>query len=281
MRSVFQNRHCLLDVTPSAIEQLNHAECYPIVVYFRFTDRRVVKQIRHHYGKPYQRSSRRLFETSEYLEHFYSYLFTSIINVDSAGEWYDALKSQVDLQQEQPLWMNYDKCINPDFLQSNDYFVSTRSNYADDFVHPEKSNREFDALNRKGTNYLQRVASDPVMFPNMSMDQSFSTNLSHEIEDEDIHRFIPLPNRCHSVIEMSTIDSDRIERRSASLYPHTPLLHQRSLQHSTTNANDGYSFRADKPSNVARELLMASEHHLCFLEPTLHDFLASRQLPVN
>lgn len=237
-----------MNIAPSAIEQLNHAECYPIVVYFRVSDRRIVKQIRQQYGKLYQKSSRRLLETSEYLEHFYSYLFTSIIQVQSADEWYDTLKRQIDLQQEQPLWMNYDQSIDPDFLQSDDYFVSTRSSYVDEFIHSDKSARDFDTLSRQRRSPLQRVASDPAVFPNASLNRSISTTFSHEVDEDDTRRFIPLPNRCHSVIEMPT---DETGRQSTSLFPSTPLLYQRTMSHPT--AHTSY----DKPGNVGRSLTPA------------------------
>ncbi|CAF4416236.1 unnamed protein product, partial [Adineta steineri] len=55
IKNVIQrNRHCLLDVTPTAVEQLNYAQCYPIVIYFKASDRRQIKQIRQEYGKLYQ-----------------------------------------------------------------------------------------------------------------------------------------------------------------------------------------------------------------------------------
>ncbi|CAF5160625.1 unnamed protein product, partial [Rotaria sp. Silwood1] len=116
------NRHCLLDITPSAIEQLNYAECYPIVIYFKVSNRRIIKQIRNEHGKLYQKSSRRLFENAERLEYFYSYLFTSIINLDSSINWYEKLKSQIEFQQEESIWMSNERFIEKDLLKSDEYF---------------------------------------------------------------------------------------------------------------------------------------------------------------
>jgi hypothetical protein len=157
----------LLDVTPSAIEQLNYAECYPIVIYFKATDRRQIKQIRNEYGKLYQKSSRRLFENSERVEHIYAYLFTSIIKLDGSIDWYDSLKSQIELQQEQMIWMNHDQLNDQDLLKSNEYFISTRLS-------------DSDSMN------LQRVASDPIIFQkddeNTSMQNSTMSLPSRRME---------------------------------------------------------------------------------------------------
>ena len=199
----------------------------------------MVKQIRNEYGKLYQKSTRRLFDTSEYLEHFYSYLFTSIIKLDTSANWYDTLRNQIDLQQEQPIWMNYDQGIDDDFLKSEEYFISTRLSYSDEYSSFDKSSLELDVMNRKEKNHLQRVASDPAMFQKGTLTKAYLANLSHDIEDGEerynSQRFLPLPNRCHSVIEMPTTDVDHVQRRSELLYPNTPLLNHRSSQNSKAN----------------------------------------------
>ncbi len=168
----------MLDITPSAIEQLNYAECYPIVIYFQVSDRRMIKQIRHEYGKFYQKSSRRLWEVADRLEHFYSYLFTSIIKVDSTHNWYEILKAQIEFQQEQSIWMSHDRSIEKDFLKSEEYFLSTND------------------LDESSHQFLQRVASDSSMF--------------HE-EDDRISlqtSTISLPSRSHSAMELPSTDRD-------------------------------------------------------------------------
>ena len=128
-----------MDVTPSAIEQLNYAQCYPIVIYFKVSDRRQIKQIRNEYGKLYQKSSRRLFESSERFEFLYSYLFTSTIKLDSTTNWYKTLKGQIEFQQEQPIWMSDDRPTDKDLSNSDEYFISTRQSYSDDNCNRDES----------------------------------------------------------------------------------------------------------------------------------------------
>ncbi|CAF0891258.1 unnamed protein product [Adineta steineri] len=244
-----KNRHCLLDISPSAIEQLNYAECYPIVIFIRACDRRIVKQIRTEYGKLYQKSSRRLFETSEYLEHFYSYLFTSIIKLDSSVDWYETLIKQINLQQEQPIWMNYDQLNEKDFLKSDEYFIATKLNNTDEFSIYNKSIFDFDIINKKENNHLQRVASDPAMFQKDQINKTYLTNIDHDGDDDeeyDNHSFMSLPNRCHSVIEMPTTDN----QQSQLSYRNNQFLYQRSLQPMKINHNNkDYLFRNDKYIN--------------------------------
>ena len=150
------------------MEQLNYAQCYPIVVYFQATDRRQIKQIRQEYGKLYQKSSRRLFDLSERLEFLHSYLFTSTIKLDSTTNWYKNLKAQIEMQQEQPIWMSDDRPADKDLPNSDEYFISTRHSFSDDNGTRDESSPDSDMINshqNKGKNYLQRVASDPVVFP--------------------------------------------------------------------------------------------------------------------
>lgn len=39
-------KHALLDITPNAVERLNYAQMYPIVVFFKAETKMVVKQLR-------------------------------------------------------------------------------------------------------------------------------------------------------------------------------------------------------------------------------------------
>ncbi len=143
-------------------------------------DRRQIKQIRAEYGKLYQKSSRRLFESSERLEFLYSYLFTSTIKLESTTNWYKTLKGQIEVQQEQPIWMSDDRPADKDLPNSDEYFISTRHSYSDENGTRDGSSPDSEMMNMshgKGNNYLQRVASDPVMFPR--------NKISHHVLDDD------------------------------------------------------------------------------------------------
>lgn len=226
---------------------MNYAECYPIVIYFKCPNRRIVKQIRNEYGKLYQKSSRRLFEYAEHLEYFYSYLFTCIIQLDSSVGWFETLKSQIELQQDAPIWKSNDRCMEKDFLKSDEYFISTRSSDSDDFSLQDQSSPDLDTKTS-----LQRVASDPLMFKKENIFSTYITDLhSHHHDDEENSRFIqtsatlPMPN--HGFIDLSTPDNVQNQYESdLALFSNNSLHNQRSFLNSKTNPTKNPSHAMDK-----------------------------------
>ncbi len=74
--SGLQNRHCLLDVTPNAVDRLNYAQYCPIVIYLRADSKHVVKELRARWAKNSQKSPRKLYEQAVKLEKLYSHLFS-------------------------------------------------------------------------------------------------------------------------------------------------------------------------------------------------------------
>jgi hypothetical protein len=155
------------------------------------------------------------------------------------------LKTEIKLQQEQPIWMSMDYSTDKDLLKSNEYFISTRFNYSDDFSTREKLSSNYN----KEKNGLQRVASDPVMFQNDKIVKTYPNDLSDE---EKEGAFMPnstmsLPNRTYSVMEIPTNDSEHSQRRSDLRYPINALPYQRSS--SNINNND-HLFRPDKYISV-------------------------------
>ncbi len=71
----FQNKHCLLDVTPNAVDRLNYAQYCPVVVYLRADSKHVVKELRARWAKNSQKSPRKLYEQAVKLEKLYAHLF--------------------------------------------------------------------------------------------------------------------------------------------------------------------------------------------------------------
>lgn len=86
------------------------------------------------------------------------------------------MKAQIETEQEQPIWMSDDRPADKDLPNSDEYFISTRQSYSDDNCNRDESSPDSDMINmanKKGKNYLQRVASDPVMFPKDKIVKSF------------------------------------------------------------------------------------------------------------
>jgi hypothetical protein len=153
--------------------------------------------------------------------------------------------------------MNYDQTINKDFLlKSDEYFISTRLSYSDEYSTYDKSNLDLDITNKKEKNHLQRVASDPVMFRKNQIAKKYLTDLSHNEEEKYDNRTftqtstMSLPNRSHSAMDMPTKDNEKLQRRSELLYFNNPLVHQRLLPHSKMNNEKDHLFRTDEYINV-------------------------------
>jgi tight junction protein 1 len=72
----FQEKHCILDVTPNAVDRLNYAGYYPAVIYLRADSKNTVKELRAKHSKNSAKSPRKLFDQSVKLEKWYSHLFT-------------------------------------------------------------------------------------------------------------------------------------------------------------------------------------------------------------
>lgn len=71
-----QDKHALLDVTPSAIERLNYVQYYPIVVFFAPESRTALKALRQWLAPTSRRSTRRLYTQAQKLQKHSDHLFT-------------------------------------------------------------------------------------------------------------------------------------------------------------------------------------------------------------
>ena len=236
------------------------------MIYFKVSDRRQIKELRHGHGKIYQKSSRRLLELSERLEQFHSYLFTSTIRLDSSVDWYDVLKSHIHFQQDQPIWMSDNHSISDkDLLRSNEYFISTRFNSLDEIPIQDQSSLYSDMIRTDRhdyNNYLQRVASDPGMFKkdfnvNISSTDSPEDDDNDDDDDESIffrHSTISLPNRSRSVIGIPQVDDARQPYRSALGHLNNLSPSRRSCAHlpSIRQKNNIESSLANPTNDLSR-----------------------------
>lgn len=117
-----QGKHALLDITPSAVDRLNYAQFYPIVIFMRVENKSIVKELRSRSStkNTVHRSSRKLFEQSIKLEKVWHHIFTSSITLTNGGDlWYKKLRETIDKQQAQNIWMSEfkpEESISDDFL---------------------------------------------------------------------------------------------------------------------------------------------------------------------
>ena len=71
-----KDKHCILDVTPSAVDRLNYAQYYPLVIFLRADSKQAVKELRARWAKESTKNPRKLFDQAVKLEKMYTQLFT-------------------------------------------------------------------------------------------------------------------------------------------------------------------------------------------------------------
>lgn len=105
-----QDKHALLDVTPNAVDRLNYAQWYPIVVFLNPDSKQGVKTMRMRLCPESRKSARKLYERSHKLRKNNHHLFTTTINLNSMNDgWYGALKDAIQQQQNQLVWVSEGK----------------------------------------------------------------------------------------------------------------------------------------------------------------------------
>nr|CAH7718510.1 unnamed protein product [Callosobruchus chinensis] len=107
-------KHALLDITPNAVERLNYAQMYPIVVFFKAETKIVIKQLRQGLPKSAHKSSKKLLEQCQKLDKVWSHVFSATVTLnDNTDTWYRKVREIVDKQQSGALWMSESKAYDP------------------------------------------------------------------------------------------------------------------------------------------------------------------------
>lgn len=102
-----QDKHPLLDITPTAVERLNYIQYHPMVLFLDPHSRKDVKSMRQKYMPDSNKSSRRLFAQALKLRKHYSHLFSARIDLQpNFNMWYDVLKDKIRQQQAKPVWVS-------------------------------------------------------------------------------------------------------------------------------------------------------------------------------
>lgn len=82
---LFKDKHAVLDITPNAVDRLNYAQWYPIVVFLNPDTKQGVKTMRTRLCPESRKSARKLYERALKLRKNNHHLFTS----KSRGRWMD------------------------------------------------------------------------------------------------------------------------------------------------------------------------------------------------
>lgn len=165
-----KGRHALLDVTPSAIDRLNYAAFYPIVIFMRAENKTIIKELRNRHSKENTRpkSSRKLLEQNIKLEKHWPHIFTSTIALTQADMWYKKLRETIEKQQQQSIWLPESKPsenISDDFLFPT-FLNTSRLSYASSPESDIEIDRTLDEDTKPGADSLEtprlvKASSDP------------------------------------------------------------------------------------------------------------------------
>ncbi|XP_053490755.1 tight junction protein ZO-3 [Ictalurus furcatus] len=102
-----QNKHPLLDITPTAVERLSYIQYHPIVLFLEPHSRKDVKAMRQRYDPNSKKSSRKLYTQALKLKKQYSHLFAAHIDLQpNSNVWYEILKEKIQQQQSKPVWVS-------------------------------------------------------------------------------------------------------------------------------------------------------------------------------
>ncbi|XP_037041312.1 tight junction protein ZO-1 isoform X5 [Bradysia coprophila] len=104
-----RGKHALLDITPNAVDRLNYAQFYPIVIFLKADTKHNIKQLRQGIPKSAHKSSKKLFEQCQKLDRVWSHIFSSTIVLSDVETWYRKLRDSIDQLQSGAVWMSETK----------------------------------------------------------------------------------------------------------------------------------------------------------------------------
>ncbi|XP_046804193.1 tight junction protein ZO-1-like isoform X4 [Lucilia cuprina] len=172
-----RGKHALLDITPNAVDRLNYAQFYPVVIFCKTDSKHVIKQLRQGMPKAAHKSSKKLLEQCQKLERVWSHIFSTQIVLNDEESWYRKLRDAIDLQQSGAVWMSETKPVE---------------SLSDDFLFPMTSNRLSYASSPESDLELSPGPSTSLSLGNLpqlvksSSDPSIATNQDNLDRDRDI-----------------------------------------------------------------------------------------------
>ncbi|XP_047437677.1 tight junction protein ZO-1 isoform X3 [Mugil cephalus] len=105
-----RDKHAVLDITPNAVDRLNYAQWYPIVVFLNPDTKQGVKNMRTRLCPESRKSARKLYDRALKLRKNNHHLFTTTINLNSMNDgWFGGLKEMIQQQQNQLVWVSEGK----------------------------------------------------------------------------------------------------------------------------------------------------------------------------
>ncbi|XP_028989821.1 disks large homolog 5-like isoform X2 [Betta splendens] len=100
--------HCLLDISPHAIERLHSVHIFPIVIFIRYKNAKQIKEQKdplYLRDKLSQKHSKEQFEAAQKIEQEYSSFFTGVVQGGSVSHLCTQIMSIVEQEQNKVLWI--------------------------------------------------------------------------------------------------------------------------------------------------------------------------------
>lgn len=118
-----RGKHALLDITPNAVDRLNYAQFYPIVIFLKADTKHTIKQLRQGLPKSAHKSSKKLLEQCQKLDRIWSHVFSNTIVLTDTDTWYRKLRDSIDQLQSGAVWMSENKVMISVYFKIFPYFL--------------------------------------------------------------------------------------------------------------------------------------------------------------
>ncbi|XP_040273628.1 tight junction protein ZO-3 isoform X1 [Bufo bufo] len=220
-----QNKHALLDITPTAVEHLNYVQFYPIVVFCNPENRQGVKAMRQWLLPESKKSSRRLYAQAVKLRKNSSHLFTATINLSGASNaWLPSLKEIIRTEQGRPIWTTEEKAatlVNEPLDLMNGSAVGS----ADYLSCDSRANSDYEETDAEGGAYTDQELDEEFQEP------ALARSSEPVVEHSPSYHDIASPyERSYSYEGQSSIETSSYHENQS---PTEPFSHYRD--HSPSN----------------------------------------------
>uniref|UniRef100_A0A671PNV3 Tight junction protein ZO-2-like n=1 Tax=Sinocyclocheilus anshuiensis TaxID=1608454 RepID=A0A671PNV3_9TELE len=242
-----QDKHALLDVTPKAVDTLNYTQWYPIVILFSPDSKHGVKAMRQRIIPSSNRSARKLYDQALKLRKTCSYLFTAVIDLNSANDaWYGSLKETIRDQQTHAVWvsegkgdldvhddrMSYLSAMSADYLSMDSRLTSDYDDTADE-GGTYTDNETDEPLDRQRVSAISR-SSEPVM-PEEVRARMHTFNISTGFSLSEHPRSQDSPAKTKPLPPPTALKPTYVSRSSRGLVNSPPVRDRKPLEDSPDN----------------------------------------------
>ncbi|XP_039622645.1 tight junction protein ZO-3 isoform X1 [Polypterus senegalus] len=153
-----ENKHPLLDITPSAIERLNYIQLHPMVFFLEPQSKQDVKTMRQRLCPDSKKSSRRLYAQAVKMRKYCSHLFSARIALQpNSIAWYEILKDKVKDLQSRPVWFSDGK-MESEAEQDLDTLGRDRS--SDYLSCDSRATSDYEDMDGEGGGYTDNELDD-------------------------------------------------------------------------------------------------------------------------